>query len=225
MARNSFYTQEELQNLGLKSLGKNVLLSKKASIYDAKNISIASNVRIDDFVILSGHINIGNFVHISTGSVLMSKEAGIILEDFSCVSIQCKILGSSDDFTGEALVGPCVPMQYRQITSKPIVLAQHSLLGCNSVILPGGGLATGVSVGAMSLVNRKTRPWGIYFGIPARRIAERSKELLELKKAFQTTFTNSEKAPVDGGGGLTKPFDSLTQIAPVCDVGFLEKVA
>jgi galactoside O-acetyltransferase len=32
----------------------------------------------------------------------------------------------------------------------------------------------------MSLVNRSTQPWGIYVGIPARRVKERSKELLEL---------------------------------------------
>lgn len=51
---NSFYTEAELKELGLKSFGKSVLLSKKVSIYGAKNISIGNNVRIDDFCILSG---------------------------------------------------------------------------------------------------------------------------------------------------------------------------
>ncbi|PAF43769.1 galactoside O-acetyltransferase [Helicobacter sp. 11S03491-1] len=190
----SFYTQEELQNLNFKSIGKNVLISKKASIYQAQNISIKSNVRIDDFVILSGHIEIGNYVHISTGSVLMCKEEGIYIEDFASVSIHSKILGSSDDFLGNGLVGPCVDEKYRRITSKPIVLGKYSLLGCNSIILPGGSLAEGVSVGALSLVSRPTKSWGVYFGIPARRILERKKEILKLEEEFL-----SQKSQRGGG--------------------------
>ena len=67
---NSFYSNEELKQLGLKSFGKNVLISKKCSIYGADKISIGNNVRIDDFCILSGKIVIGNYVHISAYSAL-----------------------------------------------------------------------------------------------------------------------------------------------------------
>ena len=55
---NSFYTVEELGKIGFKKLGKNVLISKKSSIYTPENISIGDNVRIDDFTILSGTIEI-----------------------------------------------------------------------------------------------------------------------------------------------------------------------
>ncbi|PAF53660.1 hypothetical protein BKH42_04895 [Helicobacter sp. 13S00482-2] len=200
---NSFYTIEELQTLGFKSLGKDVLLSKKASVYNPQNISIGNNVRIDDFVILSGHINIKNHVHISTGSVLMAKEEGIYIDDFSAVSVQCKILGSSDDFKGEALVGPCIPMEYRKITSKPIKLEKFSLLGCGSIILPGGSLAEGVSVGASSLVIRPTKAWSVYFGIPAKRLMQRDKNLLKLSEEFLDSSFNTDKAM---GGGAYKRF-------------------
>lgn len=205
MAVNSFYTKEELQNLGFKSIGADVLLSKKASIYGVENISIGNNVRIDDFVILSGHITIGNHIHISAGSILMAKKEGIYLEDFSAVSIGCKILGSSDDFRGDALVGPCVPMEYRKVISKPIRLEKFSLLGCNSTILPGGSLAEGVSVGASSLVIRPTKPWGVYFGIPARRIMERNKNILDLEKEFLTSKAqlDYQKNPMGGGDNKT----------------------
>ena len=37
----------------------------------------------------------------------------------------------------------------------------------------------------MSLINRSTEPWGIYAGVPARRIRERSRELLELCREFE----------------------------------------
>ena len=62
---NSFYSQEELQSMGFKELGANVLVSRKASIYGAEKISLGNNVRVDDFSILSGRIEIGNHVHIA----------------------------------------------------------------------------------------------------------------------------------------------------------------
>jgi acetyltransferase-like isoleucine patch superfamily enzyme len=34
----------------------------------------------------------------------------------------------------------------------------------------------------MSLVKKVLEPWGVYVGIPARRLKERSRELLELVK-------------------------------------------
>ncbi len=45
-----FYDSSELSKLGLKSVGKNVLISDKCSIYNPSNISIGDNVRIDDFL-------------------------------------------------------------------------------------------------------------------------------------------------------------------------------
>lgn len=48
----SFYSEEELRSIGLKSYGKNVLISRFARIYGAESISIGNNVRIDDFCIL-----------------------------------------------------------------------------------------------------------------------------------------------------------------------------
>lgn len=38
---NSFYSEKELQKIGFRSLGKNVCISKKASIYSPRKISIA----------------------------------------------------------------------------------------------------------------------------------------------------------------------------------------
>ena len=55
---SSFYDEQELQQIGFKSIGKNVLISRKTSIYGAQNITIGNNVRIDDFCVLSGNIKI-----------------------------------------------------------------------------------------------------------------------------------------------------------------------
>lgn len=53
---NSFYSSEELKNLGLKSMGEHVLISRNCCIYGADHISIGHDVRIDDFCVISGNI-------------------------------------------------------------------------------------------------------------------------------------------------------------------------
>ena len=67
---DSFYSQNELLELGFKKIGTNVLISKKSSIYNAQNIEIGDNVRIDDFCLLSGTIKLGNYIHIGAYSAL-----------------------------------------------------------------------------------------------------------------------------------------------------------
>jgi galactoside O-acetyltransferase len=61
---SSFYSSEELADIGLKSCGYNALISKKASLYRVEDIEVGNNVRIDDFCFLLGKLKIGNNVHI-----------------------------------------------------------------------------------------------------------------------------------------------------------------
>jgi len=43
-------------------------------------------------------------------------------------------------------------------------------------------LEEGVAVGALSLIRKNCEAFGIYSGAPAKRISERKRDLLELKK-------------------------------------------
>ena len=196
-----FYSNLELKKLGFKNLGNNIFLSKKASIYGIEQISIGSNVRIDDFTILSGNIQIGSFVHIGAYSQIVGAESGVIIKDFVSISSGVKIYASSDDYSGNSLTNPLIPTQYKNITQEQITLCKHSIIGSNSVLLPNSkGLAFGVSVGALSLVMRPTKPFGIYFGIPAKEIAKRSKDILKLEEDFKKNFMgggNSKKSSIN----------------------------
>jgi len=82
----SFLSREELMEIGFKSIGENVLLSSKASIYGPENIEIGNNVRIDDFCILSGKIKLGSYIHIAAYSALFGGEESITMEDFTGLS-------------------------------------------------------------------------------------------------------------------------------------------
>lgn len=181
---NSFYTIEELNNIGFENLGENVLISKKASIYGAGNISIGNNVRIDDFCILSGKIIIGNYVHIAAYSALFAGDEGIIFGDFTGISSRSVIYAASDDYSGEFLTNPTLSDEYRNVISKRVVLEKHALIGTNCTVLPGVTIKEGTSIGACSLITKNCDEWGIYVGIPAKRIKERSKKILDLEKQF-----------------------------------------
>lgn len=178
----SFYTEEELKDIGFKSVGKNVLVSKKASLYGAENISIGNHVRIDDFCLLSGNITLGDYIHIAVNCSLFGGNAGIVMEDFSSISSRSVIYAESDDYSGEALTNPTVPKELSSVISEKVTLEKHVIIGSGSTILPGVTVKIGTAVGSMSLVNKSLDEWGIYVGIPCKKIKERSKNLLNLEK-------------------------------------------
>ncbi|MES2619997.1 MAG: acyltransferase [Bacteroidota bacterium] len=177
---------EQLSKFGFGSIGENVLISDKASIYNPKKIHLGNNVRIDDFTILSAGeegIFLGNNVHIAC-YVSIIGAAKIQIGNFSGISARTSIYSSNDDYSGNSLTGPTIPMRFRTVTTTPVLIGQHVIVGVNSVILPGVSIGDGVSIGAMSLVKINCNPWGVYFGIPAQFIKERSKELLKLEENY-----------------------------------------
>ena len=78
--------------------------------------------------------------------------------------------------------GQCI----RGIKGEPVSIGKHCIIGSGCTILPGVELGEGCSVGSMSLVNRSAEPWGVYVGIPARRVKERSRKLLEYCAEFES---------------------------------------
>jgi len=174
----SFYTEKELAELGLKRYGKNVLISKKSSFYSPEKISIGNNVRIDDFCILSGEITLGSHIHISPLCTLYGAY-GIEMEDYTGLSPRCTVFSATDDFSGDYLISPMVNKSQTNIIGGKVLIKQYSQIGTGSVILPNITIEEGVAVGAMSLVNKRLEEWGIYAGIPAKKIKERKKGLLK----------------------------------------------
>lgn len=180
----SYLTEPELASIGFKHLGKNVKISNKASIYNPELIEIGDFSRVDDFCVLSGNIKIGRNVHIAPMSLLAGGEKGITLSDFSGLAYHAQIFTQSDDYSGLTLTNPTVPKKYKRERKLAVYIGRHVIIGAGSIIFPGVHLADGCSVGAMSLVNKSTEPWGVYVGNPATRVSERRKKLLELEQAY-----------------------------------------
>lgn len=180
----AYYTEEQLNNLGFKHIGKNVKISDKASIYNLDQISIGDNSRIDDFCVISGKIRIGKNVHITPMCLVAGGKKGIIFKDFTTIAYGVQIFTQSDDYSGKTMTNSTIPTKYKNEYKKRVILEKYSIVGAGSIIMPGVRLAKGTSIGAMSLVLKDTKPWGIYVGNPAKKIKNRRKDLLGLEKQY-----------------------------------------
>jgi len=183
---SSFLSKEELDKIGFKSYGKNVLISKMVSIYLPELISIGDNVRIDDFVILSGEITLGNNIHIAPYSALFGGAggAGIVMKNYSGLSSRVTIYSISDDYSGEFMTNPTIPSNYTNVKKGKVVIQEYVIVGATSIILPGVEIGEGTAVGAMSMVIKSLPEWRICSGMPARVLKERSRKLKELEQQF-----------------------------------------
>ena len=181
---DSYYSQEELEALGFKALGHHVLLSRKASIYSPEMIRIGNHVRIDDFTFLSGDIELGSHIHIAPFCALIggTDDAGIVMRDYSGLSGHVMIYSISDDYSGNFMTNPTIPVEYLNVEKGRVELERFVIVGTLAVILPGVTIGEGSAIGSMSLVTRSLPDWKICAGVPARPLKERNRRILELER-------------------------------------------
>ncbi len=173
----SFYSLDELTELGFKSIGSGCLISRNAHFYGAADMTFGDNVRIDDFCILSGRIFCGSNIHISAYTALYGSE-GIFLDDYTGISARTTVYSAMDDFSGDYLIGSMSPADTSHVTGGPVVIKRYSQICAHCVVLPNLTIGEGTIVGACSMVRRSLGSWGIYYGIPATFKRERKKGLL-----------------------------------------------
>lgn len=172
----------------LKRVGKNVKIYEGAKIIYPENVEIGDNVIIDDFafIVAKKRVKIGNNVHI-TSFVGITGNEDFIMEDFTCLATGTKILTSTDDYTNSYLTNSTVPAEFKNVYSAPIILEKFSIIGANSVVLPGAVLKEGTFVGANSLIkaNTITDPYSLYVGTPIRKLKNMNKEkILDFEKKY-----------------------------------------
>lgn len=180
----SFYSQSELEDLGLAYVGKSVRLSRRASLYGESRIAIGENSRIDDFCVLSagsGGIEIGAHVHLGVMVSLIGR-GKIQIGDLSTLSGRVSVYSSSDDYSGSHMTNPTVPVHLTCVDHSDVVIGQHVIVGTASVLLPGAIVEDGVAVGAMSLVKGRLSANSIYAGVPAKFVKSRQTEMYDLEK-------------------------------------------
>lgn len=151
------------------------MISPKASIYG--DVFVDESSRVDDFAILSGKITIGKNVHISCHASIIGD---VIIEDFCALSGGARIYAKSDDYSGEWMTNPTVPTEFTNVDECPVTVSKHSIIGANSVILPGVTIGEGAAIGAGSVISKDVEPWTIVVS-HNRVIGKRKKTLLNLE--------------------------------------------
>lgn len=181
-----FLSRFELEKIGFKSVGENVLISDKCSIYSPHIIEIGNNVRIDDFCILSPgtSLKIGNYIHIGCYTSLIGK-GEFILEDFVGLSGRVSLYSSSDDYTGRSMTNAMIPSEFRRVINGKIHIKEHSIIGSGSLLLPNITIGFGCAIYAQSLIKSDCEDFGVYYGNPAKLLRKRLKGFLEYEKKFK----------------------------------------
>lgn len=183
----SYYSQDELNEIGFKRLGHDVQLSRKASIYGASRISIGDATRIDDYCVVSageGGIDIGSYIHISVMCSIIGN-GHIEMADYSGLSSRVSVYSSNDDYSGSFMTNPTLPPGFTNVDSRPVVIGKHCIVGSGSILLPGTTMETGSALGALSLAKGTLREFMVYMGSPAREIKARKRGMLELEAKLQ----------------------------------------
>lgn len=143
----------------------------------APSVSIGRGSRVDAFVTITGDVEIGHHVHISTGACIFGG-AGVRIGDYSAISVQAKIFTATEDLSGASFVNPTVDHDRDPITAS-IDIGRHCVLGAGSVLLPGARMYDGACLGALSMAKEPVAAWSIYAGAPARYLKARSRAVLE----------------------------------------------
>lgn len=170
----SVLTPEEISRLGFGAVGQNCRLSRFARYYDPANIFIGSDVRVDDFAILSpgsdGEIRLAGFNHIGSSAALYGS---VSIGEWSTISGRTAVYAKSDDFNVNAATYPHAGTEFRAVVEAPIQIGSRVVVGTGCTLLPGAIIDDGVAVGAMSLVDRHLDRPGLYVGVPARFVRTR----------------------------------------------------
>jgi len=177
MHNAAYLSRASLERLGFAALGNDVQIHPTCVLVGCERMRIGSHVRIDPFcvVTMSADLVIGDRVHVSAHASLLGG-GGIVIGDFACISHGTRVLSSSGDFSTGRISGPMVPPHHRHAVTTRIEIGRHAVLGTNSVILPGGGLGEGATVGALSLVKTMLEPWTVNAGVPTRVVGHRDRE-------------------------------------------------
>ncbi len=180
----SYLTYKELLKIGFKSIGENVLVSSKASIYSPHLIALGDNSRIDDFCVISGQVTLGRNASVAVFCNLAAGRSHISIADFSTLAYGCHIISQSDDYSGETLTNPTIPRDFKNEKSADVTIGRHVILGTSTIVLPGVTIPDGVASGANTLFIENPNAWSIYVGSPARKLKSRSRELLRLEAKY-----------------------------------------
>jgi acetyltransferase-like isoleucine patch superfamily enzyme len=180
---NLFFNKDNL-----KYCGSNVIIGKTVRIRKPELVSIDDNTIIDDFTYISGEVILGKYVHIGPSCSLQASGSKITLKDFAGISAGSRIYASSSDYLSCSLDFPTIPDNIKfGGFSEEVILDFFSLIGANSVILPGCIVPTGFAAGTHTRLTKfiEMKEWSYYDSSSKRLFTRTGKEdVLKIAKSL-----------------------------------------
>ena len=135
-----------------KKIGNNVRISPKSKFYWPENMEFGNNIFIEE----GAHLSCREGLEIND-YVMIGPNITIIGGDHKILNINEKIWFHNK---GE---------------DKKIIIEEDVWIGANVTLLKNAHISKGCVIGACSVVTKKTEPYGIYVGNPAKLIKYRDK--------------------------------------------------
>jgi acetyltransferase-like isoleucine patch superfamily enzyme len=160
----------------LKNAGKGIKMHEYVRIIYPQNIEIGDGTQIDDFVLINGGTRtvIGRWNHIASFvSVVGGGE--LITEDYVGIAAGVRIITGTHHYGDGRRISPLIEEEKQFVIRGIIYIEQDVFIGSNAVIFPNIRIGEGAIVGAGAIVLKDIESWGIYAGMPARKIGMRPK--------------------------------------------------
>lgn len=115
----------------------------------------------------AGYLEVGHHSHFAAGCALYSA-GGLKIGPYCNIAAHVVLATiGHDPALGDK------PMTLTPGKSGPIVLEEDIWIGANATVTQNTRIAQGCVVGANAVVTRDTEPFGVYVGVPARRVRDR----------------------------------------------------
>jgi acetyltransferase-like isoleucine patch superfamily enzyme len=179
-----FYAPEELRALGCVSVGRRTQVSRLARFYGFQG-RLGDHIRIDDFVILKGRVDIGCFVHISSYCLLGGTAGTITFGDFSTTAAYVGIYTASDDYSSPLLTNSVVPDDLKRGITGDVSVGKGVVIGAHCVVLPKATIGDYATIGASCIINGNYAPGSVYVtgGGRPRLVGQRDIESIKAAEA------------------------------------------
>lgn len=157
------------------------------SVFIGKRLICESNVELQTY--LGGYIRIGNNCELRSGCKLLTYGGNIIIGNNCSVNPYTVLygqgnltIGSNVRIAAQCVIIPSnhnyndlnIPIMKQGLSKLGITIEDDVWIGCGVRILDGVVISKGCVIGAGSVVTKSTEPYGVYVGVPAKKIASRS---------------------------------------------------
>jgi acetyltransferase-like isoleucine patch superfamily enzyme len=185
-----FYSREELLAFGFTKVGSPTWVSRKSSFY-AIHGSIGDHVRVDDFCILKGHLEIGSYVHIAAFCSLSGVAGVVAMGNCSSIGNRVSIFTGSDDFRANSLNSNLVPQEMVSTISGDVRIGIAAMVSAHSVILPGVSVGDAAAVGAQCLLSHSIEAGTVLVSGAARCIPVGKRDVAKILELAAKVMPNS----------------------------------